>query len=154
MGSSGGAKDLMTGEGVRVESRDGEVSCITATTTLGATSRSRVDLSTCLFPYFRGRGGTSREGAAIEGVEGGGPERGEGEGTEGAGLVKTDLLFGGLQVLFFGKAKNSPGPEGPGQTPSRTSRTNTNIQHFPFAMGQRGGQRARARHMRWVWNAG
>src|SRR6266850_4282112 len=30
--------------------------------------RSRVDLSTCLFPFFRGRGGTSREGAAIGGT--------------------------------------------------------------------------------------
>ena len=149
-----GTTALKTGEGVRVESRDGEVSLITAKTMPGVTSRSRVDLSACLFPCFRGRGGTSREGAVAKGEERGGPERGEGVGAEGAGPVETNLRFGELRVFFFNKAKNDPGPEGPGQIPSRTSKTNTNIQCFPFAMGQRGGQRARARCMRWVWNVG
>src|SRR6267142_2559669 len=32
------------------------------------TPRSRVDLSACLFPFFRGRGGTSREGEAWGGA--------------------------------------------------------------------------------------
>jgi len=76
-------------------------------------------------------------------------QREGGGGAEGAGAAKTVLPFGELRVLFFGREKNDPGP-----SPSRTSRTNTNIQRFPFAMGQRGGQRARARRTRWVWNAG
>jgi len=73
------------------------------------------------------RGGTSGEGAATIGVEGEGPERGERVGAEGAGVVETVLHFGKLRLLFFGKAKNDPGSEGPGPFPSRTSSTNTNI---------------------------
>jgi len=91
-----GTKGLMIGERVRVESRDGGASLITAATMPGVTSRSRVDLSTCWFPCFRGRGGTLREGAASKGMEGGGLERGEGVGAEGAGLVETVLHFGKL----------------------------------------------------------
>jgi len=126
---SRGARALMTSEGVRVERGDGEADHITAAATLGATSRSQVDLSTCLFPCFRGRGGTSGEGAAAERVEGGGLERGRGGGAEGAGAAEAVLPFGELQVLFFGRVKNNPGPKGPGPSPSRTLRTNTNIQH-------------------------
>jgi len=93
--------ESITGEaensaGTRVESGDEGASLMTTKTTPGATSQSQVDLSACLFPYFRGRGRTSREGAVAEGEEGGGPERGEGVGAEGAGLVETDLRFGEL----------------------------------------------------------
>jgi len=108
-----------------------------------------VDLSACLFLYFRGRGRTTREGAAAERAEGGGLERGRGGGAEGAGAAEAALPFGKLRVLFFGRVKKDLGP-----SPSRTSRTNTNIQRLPLAIGQRGGRRARAHHTRWVWNAG
>ena len=93
---SGGTEAPTTGEGVRVERGDGEAVHITANTIPGATSRSRVDLSACLFPCFRGRGGTSREGAAVMGMEGGGPERGRGGGAQGAGVAKAALPFGKL----------------------------------------------------------
>jgi len=107
-----------------------------------------------LFPYFRGRGGTSRGGEVGRGAEGGGPERGGGGEGQGAGATKVVLPFGKLRLLFFSKAKNDPGSEGPGPSPSRTSSTNMNIQCFPLAMGERGGTRVRAHHTRWVWNAG
>src|SRR6266850_6594907 len=111
---SRGTKGPTTGEGMRVERGDGEADCITTAMMLGATSRSQVDLSTCLFPCFRGRGGTSREGAAAEHAEGGGPERGGGGGTKGAGVAEAALPFSELRVLFFSRVKNDPGPEGPG----------------------------------------
>jgi len=152
---SEGAKARTTGEGMRVERGDGEVDHITADMILRATSRSQVDLSACLFPCFRGRGRTSREGAAVTSMEGGGPERGGGGGAKGAGAAKATLPFGELRVLFFGRTKNDPGPEGPGPSPSRTSMTNTNMQRLPLATGQRAGRRARRAHRtRWVWNVG
>jgi len=103
-----------------------------------------VDLSTCLFPYFRGRGGTLREGAAVIGMEGRGPERGGGGGAKGARVAKAALPFSKLRVRFFSRVKKDPGPEGSGLSPSRTSRTNMNMQHLPLAVGQRGGKRVRA----------
>jgi len=93
---SGGTKAPTTSEGMRVERRDGKVDRITTTTIPRATSQSQVDLSTCLFPYFRGRGGTSREGAAVMGAEGRGPERGRGGGAKGARAAKATLPFGKL----------------------------------------------------------
>jgi len=42
-------------------------------------------------------------------------------------------------ILFFGRSKKVIGP-----SPVITSRRNTNMTHFPFAAGQRGGNRARA----------
>jgi len=93
---SGGTKDLTTGEGVRVERGDGKADRITTAMMLRATSRSQVDLSACLFPCFRGRGRTSREGAAAEHIEGGGPEGGRGGGAKGAGVAKAVLPFSEL----------------------------------------------------------
>src|SRR6266850_1336932 len=93
---SRGTKALTAGEGVRVERGDGEADCITADMMLGATSQSQVDLSACLFPCFRGRGGTLREGAAAECAEGGGPERGGGGGAKGAGMAEAALPFSEL----------------------------------------------------------
>ena len=39
-------------------------------------------------------------------------------------------------------------------TPAITSRRNTNITHFPFTIGQRGGNRAIAHSTRCMWKAG
>src|SRR6267142_197092 len=52
-------------------------------------------------------------------------------------------------VLFFGRSKKVVGP-----SLAITSRRNTNITFFPFASGQRGGNRARARRTRCVWKGG
>jgi len=46
-------------------------------------------------------------------------------------------------ILFFSRSKKVVGP-----SPAITLRRNTNITHFSFAAGQRGGNRARARCMR------
>src|SRR6266850_2069917 len=63
-----GVGDLATGKGVRWTAHSTVEDGPAPGRTLIPTSRSQVDLSTCLFPCFRGRGRTSREGAVGVGV--------------------------------------------------------------------------------------
>jgi len=55
----------------------------------------------------------------------------------------TDNWGQAFSVLFFGRSKKVIGP-----SPAITLRRNTNITHFPFATGKRGGSRVIAHCMR------
>src|SRR5487761_1282672 len=92
-------------------------------------------------------GGARGAGAAGAGVPGsGGP--GVGRGAEGVAALR--LLR--ARRFFSGVKKEGPDPESLAPSlPVRTSKRNTNITCFPFAMGQRGGRRVRALHTSDVW---
>jgi hypothetical protein len=52
--------------------------------------------------------------------------------------------------LAFSKEKKDLGLEDPSSLSSKTLRINMNIQCLPFAMGQRGGKRAKALWTKYV----
>src|SRR6267142_5614848 len=70
--------------------------------TVPDTPRSRVDLSACLFPFFRGRGRTSREGAATGGT-------GDGAGGEESFRAFFGRLAGGRAGGDRGRARTETG---------------------------------------------
>jgi len=83
-------------------------------------------------------------------------KEGEGDGgweaaLGGAGAFDGTLTFFDLfQPFFFGNSKKGLDPLGLDSSAVRISKINTNIHCFPFATGQRGGNRERAHRTRCV----